>query len=102
MSLGSIAFVQTGDIVRIKRLPKSRERTGLCCRAISQSKTTQKKPPLLRLIKVSDILITTDFDYDAGGAALSVFLTFWLDLCISIPASASECRDADGAGYDGI
>jgi hypothetical protein len=76
MSLGSIAFAQTGDIVRIATFaaPLSRDGPGLLLRDIAKQDDAEIAAVIAIIDHISpDILILTDFDYNTGGAALSAF-----------------------------
>jgi hypothetical protein len=109
MSWGSIAFAQTGEIVRIATFaaPLSRDGPGLLLRDIAKQDDAEIAAVIAIIDHISpDILILTDFDYDAGGAALSAFSDVLPDpyqykFALRPNAGMQTGLDIDGDGFTG-
>ena len=109
MIWGSNASAQKGDIVRIATFaaPLSRDGPGLLLRDITKQDDAGIAAIVAIINHISpDILILTDFDYDAGGAGLSAFSDVLADpyqykFALRPNAGMQTGLDIDGDGFTG-
>jgi hypothetical protein len=109
MILVSTASAQSSDFVRIAifSAPLSRDGPGLLLRDIGRHDDAEITAIAAIINHTSpDILILTDFDYDAGGAALSAFSDILTDpyphqFALRTNAGLQTGLDIDGDGYTG-
>lgn len=105
----STASAQTSDIVRIATFaaPLSRDGPGLLLRDIAKQDDEETASIVAIINHISpDTLILTDFDYDAGGAALSAFSDILADpyqyqFALRPNAGMQTGLDVDGDGFTG-
>ncbi len=105
----SAVSAQSSDIVRIATFaaPLSRDGPGLLLRDIAKQEDEEIAAIIAIINHISpDILILTDFDYDAGGTALSAFSTLLEDpyphqFALRPNAGMQTGLDIDGDGFTG-